>query len=66
MKRRDSSKRFWAVLASFNLLTMIYPIVSLVTADTNPGQFISAVVLLSVLFMLGLIDTVAILIAYTA
>jgi len=66
MKRRNSSKRFWAVLTSFNLLTMIYPIVNLVTADTNPGQFISAVLLLSVLFMLGLVDTVAILIAYSA
>ena len=58
-ERRDSSKRFWAVLA------IIYPIVILTTAESDAGQFLSAVVVVSVAFMLGLIDIVAIFIAYS-
>jgi len=65
MKRRDSFKRFWIVLTSSNVLAILYPLVSLLQAESDAGQFLSAVVVVSVAFMLGLIDTVAILIAYT-
>ena len=66
MKRRHSSHRFWAVLTSFNVLAIIYPLVSLARADNDAAQFLFAVVVVSVFFMLGLIDIVALLMAYSA
>ena len=47
------------------MLAIIYPIVILTTAESDAGQFLSAVVVVSVAFMLGLIDIVAIFIAYS-
>ena len=65
MKRKGSTRKFWAILTSFNVLTIIYPVASLIQADSDAGQLLSAVVVVSALFMLGLIDIVAILIAYS-
>jgi len=64
MKRTESFKRFWIVLTSSNVLAIFYPLVSLLQAKSDAGQFLSAVVVVTVAFILGLIDTVAIFIAY--
>ena len=64
MKKKNITGTFWAVLAGLNLLALLYPMSTLIGADTDAAQFLSAIVIMTVVFMLGIIDVVAITLAY--
>ncbi len=64
MKKKNLTGTFWAVLAGLNLLALLYPIRNLIGADTDAAQFLSAIAMMTVVFMLGMIDVVAITLAY--
>jgi len=55
---------FWAVLAGVNILALLYPISTLSGADTDAARFLSAIAIMTVVFILGVMDVVAVTIAY--
>lgn len=62
--KKSLTGTFWAVLTGLNLLALLYPISTLIGADTDAAQFLAAIVIMTVVFMLGIIDIVAITLAY--
>ena len=55
---------FWAVLAYVNILALLYPISTLSGADTEAARFLSAIAIMTVVFILGVMDVVAVTIAF--
>ena len=64
MARKSSRMRFWTILAIVNFLAMVYPIGLYVQAESNESQFFASVVMLSVAFLLAVMDTVSALVVY--
>ena len=64
MARKSSRMRFWTILAIVNFLAMVYPIGLYLQAESNESQFFACVVLLSVAFLLAVMDTVSALVVY--
>ena len=64
MRQRSQKIRFWIILATVNIVVMIYPVDLYVQAHDNDAQFSAAIVLLGVAFLLAITDTVSALLAY--
>ncbi len=60
MKTKKITGKFWTVLTSLNLLALLYPYRCLIQADSYDGRYIAAVIYFGALFVLAVIDGVAI------
>ena len=65
MKKNRFTSKFWMVLATLNILAMVYPIKAYVEADNNSmhARFVAALLVVGVNFVLAMIDAVALAIA---
>jgi len=64
MAHKSSRTRFWTVLAILNIAAMVYPVGLYIQAESNDSQFLATVVVLSVAFLLAIMDTVSALVVY--
>jgi hypothetical protein len=64
MAHKSSRTRFWTILAIINVAVMAYPVGLYLRADTNDSQFYATLVVLSVGFLLAIMDTVSGLAVY--
>ena len=64
MAQKSSKTRFWTVLAIVNVAAMIYPVGLYSRAESNESQFLAAIIVLSVAFLLAIMDTVSALVVY--
>lgn len=60
MKTKKINGRFWTVLTSLNLLALLYPYRSLIQADSYDGRYIAGAIYFGALFLLAVIDGVAV------
>jgi len=65
MAKNDSRERFWTILISINLLSMLYPTAHLIDADNIDQRIVAAVIVGGVLLLLGIIDAIAITLSYS-
>jgi len=65
MAKSDSRERFWTILIGTNLLAMLYPTGNLLHADSIDQRIVAAVIVVGVLFLLGVIDAIAIVLSYS-
>jgi hypothetical protein len=63
-KNNRPTNRFWLVLGCLNVLAMFYPVSLLRGVSSGDGQLFASIVLLGMLFVLGIADTVGVLLAY--
>lgn len=63
MERKKSHTRFWTVLASINVLTLIYPMDLLHCAKSGDESPFGAILLIGLVFLLVVVDAVSILAA---
>lgn len=63
MKNDNPSRQFWTVLASVNVLAMIYPINLLHHAETADDSLFAAFALIGFVFLLMVLDAVSVVIA---
>ena len=63
-KNNRPTSRFWLVLGGVNVLAMSYPISVFRAVDGGDGQLFASLLLLGILFVLGIADSVGILLAY--
>jgi len=63
MKTIKPTTQFWRVLATGNMLAMIYPISLLLRADGSDDKLFAAVALMGSLFLLAVVDAVSIVVA---
>jgi hypothetical protein len=64
MARKSSRMRFWTILAIINFLAMVYPIGLYLQAENNSSRFVASVIVLSVAFLLAIMDTVSAVVVY--
>lgn len=64
MARKSSRMRFWTVLAIINVAVMAYPVTMYIRAESNDSQFYATLIVLSVGFLLAIMDTVSGLVVY--
>ena len=64
MRQLKPKTRFLIILATVNIVVMIYPVDLYVQAHDNDAQFSAAIVLLGVAFLLAITDTVSALLAH--
>ena len=60
MKTKKITGKFWTVLTSLNLLALLYPYQSLIQADSHDGRYMAGVIYFGALFVLAVIDGVAV------
>ena len=63
MNRSKPTTEFWTVLATVNLLGLIYPIHLLLRANSVDENLFAACVLVGSLFLLVVVDAVSIVVA---
>jgi hypothetical protein len=63
MEKKPSSKLFWSVLATFNVLAMSYPVGLSRRAVSTDAQLLATLLLLGCVFVLVVVDAVSILMA---
>jgi len=64
MKKQKSREDFWLVLGLINLLAMVYPMSSYLRADGIENQVLWVCILVGIGLILGIVDTVSIVVAY--
>lgn len=64
MTNTAPTRKFWTTLALFNIATVVYPIFGFITSNGDSEQFFAALILITVFFLLWLVDTIAITLAY--
>ena len=64
MKKLGPTTKFWKILATVNLFTLIYPTSLLLRADTDESQLFAVVALVVAVFLLAITDFVSICMAY--
>ena len=65
MAKKGPTNRFWSVLGTLNILAMVYPVVLTRQANSDGAQLMATCVLAVVLFLLAIIDTISVLLAYS-
>jgi len=63
MKRNKSNSKFWPVLATVNIVTLVYPINLLRRANSVDENLFAAFALIGLVFLLMVVDAVSILVA---
>lgn len=63
-KHSGPTDRFWLVLGGVNVLAMFYPVSLLLDRSSGDGQLLASVLLVGILFVLGIADSVSIMLAY--
>lgn len=58
------TRRFWTTLAGSNVAILAYPIIMFMRSGGDSEQFLAAMILMVVVFLVWLIDTIAITLAY--
>lgn len=58
------TRRFWTTLGLFNVAALFYPTVSLIKSVGDSEQFFAALIVITALFLLWLVDTIAVTLAY--
>ena len=66
MNRNANKRTFWLTLTTVNVLALLYPITTLIESDSGGGQFVAAFVVIGILFLLALVDAIAVTIAYSS
>lgn len=64
MKKQKSKDEFWLVLATLNVLAMVYPTSAYLRADSMEDQILAVFVLCGLGLVLAILDTVSIAFAY--
>ena len=64
MTKKGPTGRFWSVLSTLNVLAMVYPVILSRQADSEGAQLVATCVLVVVVFLLAIIDSISILLAY--
>jgi hypothetical protein len=64
MKQHKPKDNFWFVLAIINILAMVYPMTSYLQADSLDERLLAVLILFGAGFVLAIIDTVSIAVAY--
>lgn len=64
MRPRSQKARFWTILATINVVAMIYPVTLYFQADNGDAQLFATIVLLGAAFLLAITDTVSAIVAY--
>lgn len=62
MKRPKSKPTFWITLATINILSVIYPINLIHAAKSLAENFVAALALIGVMFVLVVIDAISIVV----
>jgi hypothetical protein len=65
MKQQKSKHNFWFVLAIINMVAMVYPLSSYLQADSMEDQVLAVFIVAGVALVMGIIDTVSIVFAYS-
>jgi len=63
MKRNKSNSKFWPVLTTVNIVTLVYPINLLLRANSVDENLFAAFALIGLVFLLMVVDAVSILVA---
>ena len=63
MKRNKSNSKFWPVLTTVNIVTLVYPINLLLRANSVDESLFAAFALIGLVFLLMVVDAVSILVA---
>ncbi len=63
MKRNKSNSKFWPVLTTVNIVTLVYPINLLLRANSVDENLLAAFALMGLVFLLMVVDAVSILVA---
>jgi predicted neutral ceramidase superfamily lipid hydrolase len=63
MKRNKSNSKFWPVLTTVNIVTLVYPINLLLRANSVDENLLAAFALIGLVFLLMVVDAVSILVA---
>lgn len=64
MKRNKPNKQFWSVLATLNVLAMIYPINLMLRAESSDEELFAAFAVIGVAFLLLTVDAVSIVVQF--
>ena len=64
MKNKSPKTRFWRVLVTVNSLTLLFPIIFLLQADSDPLRLLAILATYGTAFMLFIADTVSICCSY--
>jgi len=65
MRNEDRKTGFWAVLGTLNVIVITYTLALYLRAEVSDAQVFAGTVLLGAGFLLVIVDTVSILIAYS-
>jgi hypothetical protein len=65
MAKKSPTNRFWSVLGALNVLAMVYPVILSRQADSEGAQLVATCVLAVVVFLLAIVDTISIVLAYS-
>ena len=63
MQKEKPTTQFWTILATVNILALMYPVNLLHSAEGTDDKPFAAITLIGVVFLLMMIDVVSILIA---
>jgi len=63
MKRNKSNSKFWPVLTTVNIVTLVYPINLLLRANSVDESLFATFALIGLVFLLMVVDAVSILVA---
>jgi len=63
MKKKMPTREFWEVLATGNVLALLYPIGLLHRADSTDETLFATIVLVGFVFVLAVVDALSIVVA---
>ncbi len=63
-KENRPTNRFWLLLVGSNVLAMFYPVSLFQNATSGDGQLFASLLLISIMFVVAILDTVSIVFAY--
>jgi len=63
MKKAKSKDEFWLVLATLNVLAMVYPTSVYLRADSSEDQIVALALLFGLGLLLAIVDTISIVVA---
>jgi len=63
MKKKTPTREFWKVLATLNLLALVYPIGLLHRAESTDETLFATFVLVGFVFVLAVVDALSIVVA---
>lgn len=64
MRRKSGKSNFWTLLSALNLAALLFPVYQYAQAEMNDGQTFALVLTLGVVFLLLIIDSISIIVAY--